>query len=346
MFRVDAAFDGMAAELDRAAQDVLQPLAGRDADLGLHEIDTRDRFGDGVLHLDACVYLDKVEVALLVHQKLDRARIAVPDRAHGVAQTCHHALAHFGPEGRRRRFFEELLVPALDAAVAFAEDFHVAVLVGKQLKFNVPRRADIFFEIYVRARKRCARLLLCLGKKRRQIFGLVDNAHTASAAARGGFQDDGITDLLRGLQGFFSAGKSAGGTGQNRNAVLFHDGAGAFLDAHGRNHVGGRADEFDARFFTHLGESRVLAEKAVSGVDRVDVRDFGGADDRGNVQVAACAFGWPDADRLVGEADGQAVAVGLRIDRNRGYSEILAGADDAQRDLPAICDQYFVKRAG
>ena len=160
------------------------------------------------------------------------------------------------------------------------------------------------------------------------------------------FRITGIADLLGHFERFFGARKHAFGTGQNRHAMFLHDGAGAFLDAHRGDHFGRGADEFDARDAADFGEAGVLAEKAVAGMDGVDIGDFGGADDGGNIEVAARALGRADADGLIGETHGQAVAVGFGIDRDGRDAEILAGADDAQRDLTPVGDQDFLKRDG
>ena len=82
---VDAALDGVAAQLDGPGEDLGQRVAGGDADLALHEVDAGDELGDRVLHLDARVHLDEVEVAVVVHQELDGAGVGVADGAHGRA---------------------------------------------------------------------------------------------------------------------------------------------------------------------------------------------------------------------------------------------------------------------
>jgi hypothetical protein len=92
-----------------------------------------------------------------------------------------------------------------------------------------------------------------------------------------------------------------------------------------------------------LREVGVLAQKAVAGMDGVDVRDFRGADDGGNVQIAARALGRPDANGFVGEAHVQAVAVGFRINGDGADSQVLARADDAHRNLATIGDQDFLE---
>ena len=52
-------------------------------------------------------------------------------------------------DGGRGRFFEQLLMAALDAAFALAQDFDVAVLVGQNLEFDVARRADVLLQVDV-----------------------------------------------------------------------------------------------------------------------------------------------------------------------------------------------------
>ncbi len=131
------------AQLDRAGQNVGSGLACGDADLALHQIDAGDHLGDRMLHLNARVDFDEVEVAGLVHQELDRAGIGVARRrAWPRAAFRKLRLAHVGLQRRRRRFFQQFLMAPLDAALALAENLDVAVLVGQHLKFDVARRRE------------------------------------------------------------------------------------------------------------------------------------------------------------------------------------------------------------
>ena len=114
----------------------------------------------------------------------------------------------------------------------------------------------------------------------------------------------------------------------------------------GRITSGSRPDELHAGGFADLGEIRVLAEKSVAGMDGVDIGNFRGADDGGNVQIAAGTLGWADTNGFVRKANVQAVPIGLGINSNGGDAKILAGADDAERDLSAVGDQDFSNRAG
>ena len=132
-------------------QNVGQPLALGDADLALDDVDAGDEFGDRVLHLNARVDLDEVELAGLVHQELHRAGVGVARCGDGLAQDRRHLRAQRVGDGGRGRFLQQFLMPALDAAFALAQNFDVAVLVGQNLEFDVARRADVLLQVDVGA---------------------------------------------------------------------------------------------------------------------------------------------------------------------------------------------------
>jgi hypothetical protein len=73
-------------------------------------------------------------------------------------------------------------------------------------------------------------------------------------------------------------------------------------------------------------------------MDGVHIGDFRCADDVGNIEVAFAAARRTDAHGLVREAHVQRIAVRFGVNRHRGNPQLLAGADDPQRDFPAIGD--------
>src|SRR5580765_1571037 len=77
VFRIDAALDRVAGDLDVALLD-RELFAARDQQLFAHEIDAGDHLGDRMLDLDARVHLDEVEAAVLV-EELERTRAAIAD---------------------------------------------------------------------------------------------------------------------------------------------------------------------------------------------------------------------------------------------------------------------------
>jgi hypothetical protein len=57
----------------------LQLLARRNPQLRLHQVDACNHLGHTMLHLDARVHLDEVDLAVLIHQELDRPGVPVAD---------------------------------------------------------------------------------------------------------------------------------------------------------------------------------------------------------------------------------------------------------------------------
>ena len=88
-----------------------------------------------------------------------------------------------------------------------------------------------------------------------------------------------------------------------------------------------------------LGEALVLGQEAVARVDRVAAGHERGRDDRRGRQVRALRVRRADADRLVGEADRRAIAIGLAVGDDRLDAERAAGAQDPERDLAAVGDE-------
>ena len=100
-----------------------------------------------MLDLDAGVHLHEVEVLLVIDQELQRAGVLVFDRVRQLDRGAAHRLAHGGGDEGRRRFLQQLLVAALDGAVALADVDDLAELVGQDLKFDVVRILDQLLKI-------------------------------------------------------------------------------------------------------------------------------------------------------------------------------------------------------
>ena len=109
----------------------------------MHEVDAHDRLGHRVLDLQARIDLEEVrEVARRVDQELDRRDAAIGD---DLAEARRRAL-EFDREGAvhdgRWRLFDDLLVLALDRAVADAERGPDPVGPDDELHLDVARRDD------------------------------------------------------------------------------------------------------------------------------------------------------------------------------------------------------------
>ena len=117
VFGIDARFDGVTIEADLRLRQ-RQTLAGSNAKLPLHQIESGDRFGDRMLDLQPRVHLDEPERAspqtpCAVGDELDRAGALIADGAGGLDGGITHLRAQFRSHAWRSRLLHDLLVPAL-----------------------------------------------------------------------------------------------------------------------------------------------------------------------------------------------------------------------------------------
>jgi hypothetical protein len=102
-----------------------------------------------------------------------------------------------------RGFFHELLMTALNGALALAQVDHPPVLVAQNLKLDMPGRGNVLFQIDIGSSKRCRRLILRRPKKMGKVVRRGHNPHSPAAATRRGFDHNGVADALRFPQGVF-----------------------------------------------------------------------------------------------------------------------------------------------
>jgi hypothetical protein len=86
---------------------------------------------------------------------------------------------------------------------------------------------------------------------------------------------------------------------------------------------------------------RVLGEKSVTGMDRIDVTHFSSAHDSIDLQITVRAWRRANTDRFVRQLDMQRIDVRFRINRERANPKFLASADHPQGDFAAIGDKDF-----
>ena len=99
-----------------------------------------------MLDLNARVHLDEVEFAVLV-EELDGADAEIADLAHRFGDRLADRVARAGVERGRGAFLPDLLVAALQRAIALAEMDGMALAVAKHLDFDVARALEIFLDI-------------------------------------------------------------------------------------------------------------------------------------------------------------------------------------------------------
>src|SRR5262249_34455374 len=137
----DARLHGPTARRWRVVSERERAAGGHRELLG-DEIEARHHLGDRVLDLEARVDLEEVELARRIEDELDGAGVHVTDLLRDPDRRFGEALAEFGSERGRRRLLEQLLVPALDRALALAEERDAPGAVGQDLGLDVARALD------------------------------------------------------------------------------------------------------------------------------------------------------------------------------------------------------------
>ena len=336
---------GVDARLDRvpAEPDVVLPerqrLAPGDQDLQADEIEAGHLLGHRVLDLEPGVHLEEVEGARGVQDELDGAGVVVADRPSRGDRRGAHPPPALVVERRRRRLLDDLLMTALDRALALEAVDERPVHVAEDLDLHVPRRADVAFDEERIVAEGALRLAPRRLERRRQPGRAVDQPHAFSAPAGRGLHEDRVPDCLRALGDLPLVQALGAEPRDDGHAGRRHDPLRLDLAAHPADGVGRWADEDDARLRAGLREVRVLREEAVARVDRVRPGAPRHVEHPLDRQEGRARDRRADGDRLVGGADEGRLAVGVGVDRDCRDPHRAAGAHDARGDLAAVGDQ-------
>ena len=202
----DAALHGRAPDAQSILRDVQvgQRLTGGDAQLRLHDVDVGDLLGDGVLHLNARVHLDEHVLpgafADGVDQELHGAGVDVAELLRQLHRVAVEGLADALVEVGGGRDLHDLLVPALQRAVALEEMHRLAGGVGEDLDLDVAGPQHRLLEEDRGVAERGGGLPHRRAQSVGQGLARLHAPHAAAAAARDGLDEDGETDVLRLLQ--------------------------------------------------------------------------------------------------------------------------------------------------
>ena len=343
--REESALDvlGVEAHLDRvAARRGLaerEPVAHRDAQLLLDEVDVPDELRHRMLHLEARVHFEEGEVALRVDDELGRPGVRVlrlaRDRDRGLRERL--ALSIF--ERRRGRLLEDLLVPALRRAVALAEREDLAVRVGKDLHLDMPRPLDELLEHEPLVVERRGHDAPRLRQRVPQGGRLAHALHPDAAAARDRLHHHRVADPRRGGDERFVALVRVHVAGQHRHARALRERLRLRLVAERCQHLGVRADEAHPRGDDGPREGWRLREEAVPGMNEIRFGLARRGDHALDVEIRL-GRGWrTDAQRDIGLARERLVLIRVGIHRDGPHVHAPRRAKDAARDLPAVRDQ-------
>ncbi len=349
IFGGDAALDGVAIAGNvflggNADLGLVKFVALGDENLGANEVDAGDAFGHGVLDLNARVHFDE-EPLLGIHvvEEFDGAGVVIAD---GFGKTGS-GFAEVVTEGSRevdgRGDFDDLLVAALDGAVALVKVDDVAVTVAEDLDFDVLGAFDVAFEEDRVVAKGVLRFFLGFFEAGLKLGGFFDNAHAAPATTEGGFDDEREANFMGHGEGLVGIGN--GVVGSWKDGDLGGDGLGASggFVAHGAEEVGGGPDEGDAFAFTSAGEIGVFREEAVAGVNEGDALGFGDGDNAFVVEISSDgSFGGIEGVGFIGLKAMAGEAIFFGVDGDGFESEFGGGAEDADGDFATVCYEKFL----
>ncbi len=238
-------------------------------DLALDQVETGYLLRHRMFDLNPWVDFDEVELsAVRIDEEFHRAGIVQADRTANRQGGVEQPTPQFGVEGWCRSDLDDFLMAALDGAIAFEEMHQVAVLIAEQLHFDVPRPPDILFEKDVGHAEGGAGLAAGLLEGVEESFGLLGNAHAASATAHGRLDDDRITEAVRDGSGLVVRLQRLGTAGQDSHPCLFRDAAGDDLVAELFEDLGAGSDKEQPGLTAGAGEVRVLGQEAVAGGGR------------------------------------------------------------------------------
>ena len=318
-----------------------QGLALGQLNLPAHQVEAGHRLGHRVLHLQARVHLEKVEVARGVDEELDGAGAHVADGLAGGDGGGAHLAPQAVVDGRRRRLLDDLLEAPLDRALALEAVQQLAPGVAEDLDLDVAGGVEVALEQQRVVAEGRGGLAARGGEGLGEVRLGSNHPHALSPAARAGLDEDGVADLP-GLGGQLRVGLAlAGDTGDHRHAGGRQDGLRLQLVAHLSNRLRGGADEREARLVAALREIRVLGEEAVARMDRIGAHRARRLQDAVDGEIRLCARRGPDVHGLVGFGDVRRARIGVRVDGDARDPHLAHAAQHALGDLAAVGDQDF-----
>ena len=338
---------GVQPALDRGAVEAhlvlreVELLALRDADLFTDDVDAGHALGNRVLDLQAGVDLEEVELAVRRQDELDRSGAPVAHRAARGDRSLAHAGAQLGGQRGGGGLFDDLLVAALDAALALEQVDEVIVRVAQDLDLDVARPFDVLLDEQGVVAEGAFRFALRAFDGLREPLRAALDAHALAAAASARLEQQRVA-YLPGLgdqtAGGLVVARVAGHDGDARRPdALF----GFLLRAHRADRVRRGTDEDEPCLLASGGEAGVLRQKTEARVHGIGSGATGRRDQLFDVEVRLAAGCGPDAHRLIGAADKRRIGVGVGEHRHRGNTHAPGRSLDTQGYLAAVGDEDF-----
>ncbi len=310
--------------------------------LRLHDINARNGFCHCMLYLYTGVHFDKVIVFVCVNQKFQRTGIFVANvlgKPHCVGKNLFTDRI---ADVKRRSKFHNLLVPPLHGTVPVKQMHNVAVFVAQNLHLDMLGVAQVFFYENLIITKRLFRLVPRFFKFLGHLRLAVNDTHTASAAAVGGFQHNRITDPRRNLHDLVQAPYRMVHAGNDRHIALNCHFFRRNLIAHRIHDVYIRSDERNARLVAGVHKIRVFGKEAIAGVDCVNTLCLCYFNDIVNIQICVNrSFFRIQHICLVCFCAEQGIFIFFGKNTHRLNAQLVQCTVYANRDFSTVCHQHL-----
>ncbi len=170
------------------------------------------------------------------------------------------------------------------------------VAISHNLKLDVMRIDDEFFDVHVPVPKSFLGFMTRPMKCRHQARFVARHAHAAAAAACCRFDHHRIADFLRDFSRVLLRLHNSVASRRHRHTGFPRKRPSSVFVAHRLHCTRGGANEFNIAALANFSEMRVLREKSISRMNRIDVANLGCAHDPIDLQVTFGTRRRADAD--------------------------------------------------
>jgi hypothetical protein len=245
-----------------------------------------------MLDLEPRIHLEKVELGA-PDDELHGARVDISHRPRARHRGGDEPLLDAPLERGGRAFLDELLVAALDGALALVEVHDLAARIPEHLHLNVARLGEI--ALHEEGSRAEGGLGSPLGgyPRGRQRGGVRDPHHSDAASARRRLEHHGIADAARQRRRGLERVQCPLAPRHDRNARGLHPAARLHLVAHLLDDPPGRPDEDEPRLLAGLGEAPVLGQKAIAGMDALGAGLARGGENAIDAEIAVARRAGP-----------------------------------------------------
>lgn len=344
-FRIEAELYRKALRLRRrsAEAEIGKAFALRQGELDADEIQPGDFLSHRVLHLQARIDLEEIELAISPQQELHGRQAGQAGGAADGQRMFQRLLAQGGVESWRRGDLHQFLVAALQRAFPLPQMAHAALAVADQLNFNMPGALDHGFGVKPAIAKGRVGFRGATGEGLGQFGGLVDPAHAAPTTAGNRLKHDRQAARLVIEKAQRRLGIVQDLTARDhRHPGLLRQSAGAGLVAQARQGLRGGTDKVQAGFSHRLGKAGIFAQEAVARMQMAAALYPGDINQRLAVQIGGHPAGLQAHQRIELIGPGRHLIIG-RIHADGVPANFPRGAGDAQGNLAAIGNEKLIQ---